>query len=145
MKIRAFVLDDDEAIRSLISYILEERGYEVLSYSEPLFCPVYLDSKCPCPMKYVCGDIFITDINMPNITGLEFLENQMRNDCKATVQNMAVMSGAWTDTQLEQAKKLGCRIFEKPLNFEEVSKWLDECEKRIEPDRKLINLQELFK
>jgi CheY-like chemotaxis protein len=145
MKVRAFILDDNESVRSLISSILEERGYEVLSSSEPLFCPIYLDRECPCPVKYMCGDIFITDINMPNVTGLEFIENQIHNDCKAIVQNKAVMSGAWTDAELEYAKRLGCQIFHKPLRIDEITRWLDECEKRIDPNRKLADLQELFK
>ncbi len=141
MKLRAFVLDDDEDMRSLISGLFKRRGYEVLSYSEPLFCPVYLDSQCPCLQEYACGDIFIIDVNMPNMTGLEFIENQIRNGCKADVHNMVVMSAAWTRDDVHRAKKIGCRILSKLSLTDEIDEWLTECEKRIKPDRKLMDLK----
>lgn len=140
MRPRAFVLDDDQEIRSLITSILDKRGYEVLSFSEPRFCPVYLDGECPCPKNYTCADVFVSDNNMPNITGLEFVENQLRNDCKVIIRNIALMSGAWTDDELNQAQRLGCKIFSKPFTIAEIERWLDECEKRIPPYRKLSEL-----
>ncbi len=145
MKVRAFVLDDDITIRDFVSSILEKRGYEVLSYPEPLSCHVYLDSKCPCPRQYACGDIFITDINMPGLTGLAFIDNQIRNGCKAIVLNKAVMSGAWTDSELDYARKLGCEVFRKPFESDQINTWLDQCEKRIDPNRKLVSLGKLLK
>ena len=140
MKLKVFIFDDDEQFRYLLSLILEKRGYEVLSYSEPLTCPVYLNRKCPCPEGYVCGDIFLTDINMPKMTGLDFIENQKRNGCKIDVQNIAVMSGLWTNADRLRAKTLGCQTFEKPFDSAELFSWLDACEKRIDPNRKLFNL-----
>ncbi len=137
MKLRAVVVDDEELVRSLISSILEIREYEVISCSEPLFCPIYLDISCPCPQYQPCCDIIITDINMPNMTGIEFVENQKKNGCK--VPNMAIMSGLWTDADLEQAKSLGCKVFKKPLRIVEIDRWLNECEKNTDPNRKLSN------
>jgi two-component SAPR family response regulator len=145
MKIRAFVFEDDENILFLISSILIERGYEVLSFPEPLFCPVYLNSECQCPMEYMCGDIFIIDVNMSNVTGLEFIENLIRNGCKSILQNKALISGAWTDADLEYAKRLDCHIFYKPFTNDEIIEWLDKCEKRIDPNRILVDRGKLFK
>ncbi len=143
MKIRAFVLEDDDDIRLLVSARLKRRGYEVLSFSEPLSCPIYLDRECPCPREHACGDILITDINMPNVTGLEFIENQTRNGCKGIVQNKAVMSAAWTNAKLVRAKRIGCQVFNKPDMTEKIDEWLDQCEKRIDPNRKLTDLKVL--
>ncbi len=97
-KLRAIVLDDDYVLRTLIDDVLKNRGYEVHCSSEPFFCPVYLDSKCPCPVEHYCTTIIITDINMPNMTGLEFIEHQKRMGCK--IQNVADMSGRWTDEEI---------------------------------------------
>ncbi len=138
MRLRVVVVDDDEFIRSLISSALESRGYEVIACSEPLFCPIYLDCKCPCPKHQPCCDIIITDIKMPNMTGLEFIENQRKHGCK--VPYMAIMSGSWADTELEQAESLACHVFKKPFRIDEINKWLDECEKSIDPSRKLSDL-----
>ncbi len=140
MELRAFVIDDNEMIRSLVSSIIELRGYEVLPYSAPLFCPIYSDRECACSQEHPCGDIFIIDKSMPYMTGLDLVENQGRNGCKGILKNKAVMSGAWTDGEIEQARKLGCQIFEKPFRIKEINKWLDECEKRIDPDRTLADL-----
>jgi CheY-like chemotaxis protein len=137
-KLRAIVLDDDYVLRTLIDDVLKDRGYEVHGSSEPFFCPVYLNSKCPCPVETHCTDIIITDINMPNMTGFEFIENLKRNACK--IQNVAIMSGSWTDEQLEHAKRLGCHTFEKPFKLDEIEKWLDECEKKLNLDNKLSDL-----
>ena len=138
VRIRAVVIDDEDVIRDLIFYIMKKRVYEVYTSSEPLFCPIYLDCECPCPSECFCTNIIITDNKMPNITGLEFIEHLKSSGCK--VQNIAVISGRCTDENLEYAKRLGCHMFKKPFNFDEIGKWLDECEKRIDPNSKLSDL-----
>jgi CheY-like chemotaxis protein len=143
MKLRVVIFEDNEAFRTTISSMLEMRGYEVFSYSEPLLCPVYLDRECP--HEHPCMDVLLTDSRMPNMTGLDFIENQTRYGCKAIVGNKAVISGVWTDEELERAKRLGCRIFEKPFALNEINKWLDECEERIDPNRKLSDFSLSFK
>ncbi|HEC97254.1 MAG TPA: response regulator [Nitrospirae bacterium] len=139
MNLRAFIFDDDERIRSLLSIILERRGYKVLAFPDPTYFSLYSDTECSCPPGHVCGDILITDNNMPSMKGLEFIRNRMQNGCRGIVQNKAVMSGIWTALDLAYAKSLGCRIFEKPFMIEEIHKWLDECEKRMDTTRKLID------
>lgn len=140
MRLRIFVFEDNDALRSAISSLLEIRGYEVLSYSEPLLCPAYLNRECPCPQNHACGDVFITDNVMPNMTGLDFIESQKRHGCKAIAKNKAVMSATWTDAELERAKELDCKTFQKPFETNELLSWLAECEKRIDPNRKLAEL-----
>jgi len=141
MKIRAIVLDDDDTIRTLTSEILKDRGYEVYSFSEPFLSPVYLNSKCTCPAEHLCSTIVITDINMPNMSGLEFLEHQKSMGCK--IQKVAVMSGRWTNEALAHANRLGCHTFNKPFKIDEIKKWLDECEKELGCNSKLKDMQAL--
>ena len=128
---RAIIIDDDYLLRTLIDGVLKDRGYEVHGSSEPCLSSIFLDSKCSCPVENHCTDIIITDINMPDMTGLEFIEHQKRNGCK--VKNIAVMSGGWTDERIEHAKRLGCHIFKKPFKIVEIEKWLDGCEKNQTP------------
>jgi len=52
------------------------------------------------------------------MSGLEFIERQKRMGCK--VQNTAVMSGRWTDGELEKSRKLGCQVFNKPFKIDEI-------------------------
>ena len=145
MKKRAFFFDDDENVLFQISSILIERGYEVLHFPEPLFCPVYLNNECQCTMEYMCGDIFIIDINMSNVTGLDFIEKLIWNGCKAIAQNKAlIISDAWTNDELKHAKILDSHIIFKPFTNNEIIEWLDKCEKRIDPNRKLVDIETLF-
>ena len=138
MKLTALVLEDNDALRTLTCNTLKDRGYEVHASSEPLLSPIYRDSKRPCSEEPICPTIIITDIDMPNMTGFEFIEHQKSKGCKT--QNIAIMSGRWTNGDIKHAKRLGCHMFKKPFNIEEVEKWLDECEKELDHNSKLLDL-----
>lgn len=138
VKIRVIVIEDDYALRTVISNILKDRGYEVFDSSNPSLCPIYLDSKCLCVDEHICASIIITDINMPYMRGLEFIDHQRGNGCK--VPNIAVMSGSWTDEELEHAKRIGCHTFNKPFKINEIKKWLDACESKLYTKNKLSDL-----
>jgi len=133
MKIRAFVFDDNKQVREIISELLKSKGYEVYSFSEPGICPILLNQNCPCPLEHVCTDFIITDLNMPNMTGLELIKNQKDYGCKT--EHIAILSGAWSESELKVAKDLNCKTFNKPMQVQELYSWLDECEKKMNPDR----------
>jgi DNA-binding NtrC family response regulator len=136
-RIRALVFDDNELICSLLWKFLEKRGYEVFTFLDPDSCPLHRTPSCNCPMDHACVDIIITDINMPNVSGLEFIEDQLKKGCK--VKNIALMSGKWSDYEVEYAKRLGCQFFRKPFGLDELNEWLDGCEKKIDTNRALSN------
>jgi CheY-like chemotaxis protein len=135
MKIRAIVLEDNESVRETLSIILKLRGYEVIAFPDPGACIAYLDHESTALKEHCCCDILITDIRMPGMTGLEYLNYQKEQRCR--VPNVAVMSGSWTEADLQEARRLGCRIFEKPFVLEELNEWLSHCEKAIDPAREL--------
>jgi len=135
MKARALVFDDEPGIRTLLSTILSNRGYEVHAFPQPRSCPLLLESGCPCPPGHTCADIILTDISMPGMTGLEFIRNQMKHGCK--VRNRAAISGSWSGSDLERAVQLGCKTFNKPFLIADIEGWLDDCEKRMDSSRKL--------
>jgi CheY-like chemotaxis protein len=141
MKIKAVVLEDNDMLRTLTYNILKNRGYEVYAYSEPFLSPLYRNSERPCPEENICPNIIITDIDMPNMTGFEFIEHQKSKGCK--IHNIAIMSGRWTNENIKHAKRLGCHIFKKPFKIDEVEKWLDECEKELGRNSKLKDMQAL--
>jgi CheY-like chemotaxis protein len=133
MKIRVMVFEDNVFLRSMINEFLSRRGYEVVSFSDPADCPLLHSDAC----YYACADILISDLSMPNMTGLQFIENQIRKGCR--IQNVALMSAAWTPQEREYAKQIGCQVFNKPFQFPELNFWLDECESRINPHRILTD------
>ena len=81
-RVRVILLDDNEGVRSIFAEILEERGYEVFPYSDPGICPLQLERECLCSNGQSCADIIISDVDMPSMTGLEFIENQKKKNCK---------------------------------------------------------------
>ena len=123
MSARVFIFDDDELIRTTLKYFVEQEGFKVSAFSQPDHCSVYYSGDCMCPQKEACADIIITDVNMPGVSGLSFIENQIRKGCK--VQHIAVMSGDWTDPGLKQAKSWGCQVFYKPFSILKLKQWLD--------------------
>jgi len=143
MKIRSLVLEDDNFLRNSIMELLKERGHETYGFPDPSLCPVYLKRNCPCKLEYACADIMITDIQMPNITGLEFIKNQTKRLCK--IPNKGMMSGRWTESQEEKATKLKCKIFKKPFDTDEFIEWIQKCEKQINPGRKLLSWSKIKK
>jgi len=50
-----------------------------------------------------------------------------------------LLSGTWAEEQLTQAKALGCSVLHKPFMIEELMTWLEECEKRRDPTRTLVD------
>ena len=130
-------LEDNDAIRSLLSLVLEERGHEIHSFNSPPICPLQIKPDCRCQGDQSCADVIITDLNMPVVTGLEFIENQKRKNCKC--RHIALMSGNLTAEVIRQAEKMGCKVFSKPFNLSDIMEWLEEVEASISPNRQIEN------
>ena len=137
MKPRVLIFEDDNTLRSLLKHILDQRGYEVFTFPDPAMCPVYNTLNHNCRADHACADIIISDVNMPTETGLQYIKDRKENGCK--IKYRALMSGDWTDSDLKNAQELGCRVFHKPCILE-LLLWLDDCHKRINPERRLSNL-----
>jgi CheY-like chemotaxis protein len=140
MRSRVLVFEDNDALRSLIVDLLESRGFDVVSYSEPGHCSQYLEGDCSCPFEEACADAIITDLNMPGMTGLSLVEERIRHGCK--VIGRAIMSGGWTEKELQRARELDCQTFEKPFRLIRLVEWLEGIEKQIDPHRRLLDLKE---
>lgn len=144
MQLRAIVIDDNEACRSLLEMILSSRGYNVICLPDPTACLLYENLQCSCPPDAVCGDFLLTDNQMPYMSGLELIARQARGGCKGLMRNKAIFSGTWCQDELQKARQLGCKIFSKPYRREEIESWLDAQEKDIPSDRKLVDLGSLM-
>jgi len=143
MRLRIIVLEDEEEARKLLSLLLRQRGYEVVSAGEPLGCPLYNDLDSVCRHQFACGDFLLTDNHMPRMTGLQFVARQNERGCKGVVHNKAVISGTWREDELAIAEKLGCQVFTKPYRLADIFGWLNKCGKAIPPDRQLEDLGKL--
>ena len=126
----AVIIDDDSVIRSLLGKVLTERGYTVKAYSSPRGCPLYSEPTCPCSWKGPCPDLIVSDYDMPAVNGVEFVKHLKHKQCKC--KNIALMSGNWTEPELQQAVPTGVNVFSKPIPLKRLWAWLDEI-KRQDP------------
>lgn len=105
------VIDDEEAILSLMKRFLENRGFEVRT--EPL-SEAGLDF-----LRDKQVDLIIVDLKMPGMDGLEFVRAAKEMKYPAEI---IVMSGYGTVETAVEAIKIGAFDFiEKPLNFERLA------------------------
>lgn len=126
--IRAAVIDDEPAIRALLCDVLRRRGYEVTSFSDPFARSCFRsgDLACPMPRGQPCVDVMLTDLEMPGHNGLNYVEAQLRHDCKCS--HIALITGSGTEADFDRARRLGIKTFLKPLRVKELEAWLGEVE-----------------
>ena len=134
---RAVIFDDNSVIRRVLESFLGHLGYEVFTFPDPRLCPLHVLGKCPCPAFTTCADVIISDLNMADENGIEFLEQLIQKGCLRP--QLALMSGDFSDEDLSRASRLGCALFKKPLDMVEFGKWLEEVERSIPSKRTLYN------
>ena len=134
---RILIFDDDENIRKILWTYFDGQGYEVFTFPHPAVCPLCDEEVCPCPINQSCSDLIISDLSMPIMKGIDFLEEQINKGCRCN--HMALMSGDIGRDDYERAKKLGIQIFKKPFTIREVEAWAQKAKQSIPNDRKLSN------
>jgi response regulator RpfG family c-di-GMP phosphodiesterase len=130
-KRRALIFDDEPLILDTLKIFFETRGYETMTFREPVVCPICEDCV-ECPRSYPCGDIIVTDFKMPKMNGIELLAAQARHHCKLIRRNRALMSGFLDNDKREKLEELGATFFQKPVDFRAFEAWVDECEQRMD-------------
>lgn len=99
------VVDDDEAMRESLTFLLETAGFEVLSYDNGA---TFLDR----PDQSELGCV-LTDVRMPGIDGLELVRRLRAAESSLPV---VVMTGHGDISLAVEAMKLGATDFlEKPF------------------------------
>ena len=131
-KRRVLVFNDEEIIIYLFRSFFNSMGYDVMTFSEPVICPVYDHSADSCAQKYPCADVMITEFKMPRMTGIELFEQQAAKGCRLASRNKALISGYIDKEHHQCLETLGSAFFQKPVDFAEMSNWLAACEKRTD-------------
>jgi len=136
MRLRAVILDDEAGIRQTLWFLCDRRGYEVFTFPDPGLCPLHVMDRCPCAAGVACTDIILSDLNMPQVQGLDFVEALVAKRCAAP--HIALMSAAWSVADEARAAHLGCQLFRKPFAIAEIDAWLTKVEALTSPDRGLL-------
>jgi len=115
--------------------ILLLRGYDVLAFRNPIVCPIYNTRPETCKNLRPCADVLITDSDIPNIDGVNLLLKQYERGCQMDIRNKAVIADHVPLIDKRLIDYVGFKHLKKPFDLTEISKWLDECEQRIDLDK----------
>lgn len=100
LKPRAIVVEDEEHIRDLLSYILDSIGFEIIGTADNGKTALELIQKEK-------PDMAILDINMPYLNGTEVLKR-----CNCTKETCIIMLTALSDeTTVRECLSLGVSYF----------------------------------
>lgn len=137
--IRVLVFEDDDLLRKMLERVMQLNNYEVFCYENPTACPLSDKDTCSCSDGNICADIIISDIKMPNMDGLTFVQQQLDRGCCVPVDNICIISGFWTQDCIDQADKMGVFRIRKPFSIDYLVDWLKEREQNIDVNTKLID------
>lgn len=128
---RVILIDDEPLILDLLRDFFEARGYEVMTFTDLIACPGNAADH-GCSNNQACADILLTDYSMLKTTGLQLLETQEKHGCHIPPMNKALLTGFLDDEKIKKVRELGVTSFEKPLEFDTLGLWVDECEQRMD-------------
>ncbi|MBN1301160.1 MAG: response regulator [Melioribacteraceae bacterium] len=121
MKKSILVADDSPTIRKFVSFTLAARGFKITSANDGMEALELLPSE-----KF---DLIITDLNMPNIDGFEFIRTVRQSDEYRNIP-IIILSSLGGDSDIDEGLSCGANSYlRKPFDPNriayEVSKYLN--------------------
>ena len=117
------LIDDDLLILSMLQGVLARWGHKVFAYCNPEVCTAYFSKSCPCPMQLNgCPDVILTDVNMPVVNGVKFVEELKRKGCRCP--KIGMMSGDWSNSDILKVAHIGVTVFSKPFDLPRLRSWV---------------------
>lgn len=123
----ALVFDDDIFFRNFLTETLTDLNLQVTTFSAHSDFLSRINADCSSGESLPCPDFILTDNQMPGMTGLEFVKQIMLMGCKISYQNIAIISGRWTEDEMEEAQQLGCKVFQKYNSPDQIRAWIEEA------------------
>lgn len=109
-KARILVVDDEESIREFLEIMLKKDGYEVTLAEDGLKAKETLGKKS--------FDMIISDLQMPNMTGIELLKHV--KDTTPDLVFLMITAFGTTETAVEAMKMGAYDYLTKPFKIDEV-------------------------
>ena len=110
MKSRILVVDDEESIREFLDIMLKKEGFEVTLAEDGARAIELLKKKS--------FDMVISDLQMPNVTGMELLKHAREN--YPDMRFMIITAFGTTETAVEAMKMGAYDYITKPFKIDEV-------------------------
>lgn len=128
------LVDDDACMLAMLQRLLVKWGHEVDACFSPTLSPAYYSPACPCALiETGCPDVILTDVNMPLVNGVKFIEELKRKGCKCP--KIGMMSGDWHDSDLLIVAHMGVTVFDKPFDLSILRSWVSEEVPVVDPAR----------
>lgn len=110
---QAWIVDDDDEMSQAVKLMLQMLNHTVVIYREAR-------SAARALLAGSRPDVIVLDINMPEVSGIDFLEFvRMRTELKGLP--VVMLSSETTDTQVDEALRKGANAFVfKPVTLEEM-------------------------
>jgi two-component system chemotaxis response regulator CheY len=115
------VVDDSETIRKFLSFALRALGFSVIAARDGMDALEKLSKNRV--------DLVITDLNMPNMDGFEFLK-ALREDAQYSEVPIIILSSLSSSQEIEMGMRLGANSYlvkpfdQKRIQYE-VTKYLN--------------------
>lgn len=110
MKAKILVVDDEESIREFLEIMLKKEGYEITLAEDGQKAKELVQKKS--------FDLIISDLQMPNLTGIELLKYMRQN--YPEVLFMMITAFGTTETAVEAMKMGAYDYLTKPFKIDEV-------------------------
>jgi two-component system, OmpR family, response regulator ChvI len=120
-KRRLFIVDDEQDVTSILCSVLQESGFEVSFFNDPLLALKHFK-----PRYY---DLVILDIKMPDMNGFELYRQIRRKDNRVKVCFLTAVNEfqEYEQYKKEAYPKLGERHFiAKPVSNDELIRRVNE-------------------
>lgn len=115
----AWIIDDDEEMSHAVKLMLQLLDFQVATFRDAR-------SAAQALMAGRRPDIIVLDINMPEVTGIDFLEF-LRSRSAFKHLPVVMLSTETTDLQVDEALRLGANAFVfKPVTIEELERAVGE-------------------
>ncbi len=124
-KLSVCVLDDEPIVGDRLKPELEDSGYEVEIFTDSASAIKRLDDRC--------FDIFVTDLKMEGVDGMEFLEKA--KECCEKSEVIMITGYATLESVRESFIKGAYDVIAKPFRIEEIRASVNKAKKRIRKKR----------
>jgi DNA-binding NtrC family response regulator len=120
---KVLVIDDELSIRSLLSAVLSQKGYDVVLAENGRKGLESFHQERP--------DVIVLDLIMPEMDGMAVLQSIRRVDLN---QPVIIFTGAWTPEKERQVHALGAtECVEKAVSLSRLEDALKRALKNLEP------------
>ena len=136
MKEFVYIVDDDEAVRDSLKWLLEGNGYSVKVFEN---AEQLLDTQTE--QEQSLSGCLILDVRMPGITGIELHDELLTK--KINIPVIFITGHGSVTLAVKSMKKGAIDFLEKPFSEEEICKLVDSALKkdRESNDKKESNLK----